>query len=196
MTWRTTDWPRDGLSAWNGMNELGAEEGPMQRLESATTGFDSITSWLDRHGVEYEVHEHRRSFTAAETANAEGVDPMTFAKVVGVRTSDGRTALCVLDATDQLLLHELAVELGVEWVMLLDEGELEALAPECEVGTLPPIPEIVGVPVYIDEGVRDDPRISFAAGSHRRSVRIDRVAWEAAAGVGYGRFATRRASWM
>jgi hypothetical protein len=33
--------------------------------------------------------------------------------------------------------------------------------------------------------VRDDPDISFDAGSHRYSVRVDRAAWERAAGVTY-----------
>jgi prolyl-tRNA editing enzyme YbaK/EbsC (Cys-tRNA(Pro) deacylase) len=171
-------------------------EQQMQQTNAGAAGATAIVDWLERHGVAYEIHEHATSFTAAETANAEGVDPATFAKVVAVRTSDGRIALCVLDATDQLLLKELAAELGIEQVTLLDEEDLEALAPQFEVGTLPPIPDLVGVPVYVDEAVRDDPKISFAAGTHRRAVRVDRVAWEEAAGVGYGRFAARRPSWM
>lgn len=156
--------------------------------------YPAIIDWLQRHGVEYELHEHPRAYTAAEAAHAEGVEPTSFAKVVGVRTSDGRTALAVLDATDQVELGELARELGVAWVALLGEAEFGALAPECEVGTAPPIPELVNVPVYVDEAVRADPKISFPAGSHRHSVRVDREAWEREAGVGYAKFAVRRRS--
>jgi prolyl-tRNA editing enzyme YbaK/EbsC (Cys-tRNA(Pro) deacylase) len=51
------------------------------------------------------------------------------------------------------------------------------------------VPEIVRVEVVADEAVRDDPQISFNAGSHRTAVRVDREAWERAAGVRYGSFA-------
>lgn len=162
-----------------------------QASTEMTGGLQEIVDWLERHAVDYEIHEHRVTYTAADTAEAEGVDPATFAKVVGVRASDGRLALCVLDATDRLLLDDLAGELGVDRVMLLNEEELEALHPDFEVGTMPPIPELVGLPVYVDEAVRYDPMISFAGGSHARAIRVDRAAWEAAAGVGYGRFADR-----
>jgi prolyl-tRNA editing enzyme YbaK/EbsC (Cys-tRNA(Pro) deacylase) len=154
----------------------------------------AIIDWLEGHGVEYELHEHAQAFTAAGAAVAEGVEPATFAKVVGVRTSDGRSAIAVLDATDQVELGELATALGVEWVALLSEVDFAALAPTFEVGTAPPIPELIDAPVYADEAVRDDPKISFPAGSHRHSVRVDRAAWERAAQVGYARFASRRRS--
>jgi hypothetical protein len=47
---------------------------------------------------------------------------------------------------------------------------------------------------YVDEGVRADARISFAAGSHRYSVRVDRAAWEQAAELAYAAFGVRRRS--
>jgi prolyl-tRNA editing enzyme YbaK/EbsC (Cys-tRNA(Pro) deacylase) len=166
----------------------------MATAEAGTSPYPEIIDWLRRHRVEYELHEHPRAFTAAETAHAEGAEPTSFAKVVGVRTSDGRTALAVLDATDQVELGELAKELGVAWVALLGEADFGALAPQCELGTAPPIPELVNVPVYVDEAVRADPKISFAAGSHRHSVRVDRASWEREAGVGYAKFAVRRRS--
>lgn len=166
----------------------------MVTANTETAPFPALITWLDGHGVAYEIHPHPRSVTASETARVEGVAPNTFAKVVGVRTSDGRTALAVLDATDQVDLGELATDLGVGWVAVLGEEEFGALAPGCEVGTAPPIPELIGVPVYADEAVRADPWISFAAGSQRHSVRVDRAAWEREAGVGFARFARPRRS--
>jgi Ala-tRNA(Pro) deacylase len=166
----------------------------MSTAKAEVAPFPPLIAWLERHGVDYEMHLHRRAVTASETARVEGVEPETFAKVVGVRTSDGRTAIAVLDATDQVDLGELATELGVAWVALLGEEAFGELAPDCEVGTVPPIPELVNVPVYVDEAVRADPWISFAAGSHRHSVRVDRSAWERAAGVGFAKFARRHRS--
>ena len=159
----------------------------------------ALLSWLTQHDVQFAVHEHDLSYTARATARAEGVDPATFAKVVAVRTQDGRTALVVLDATDHLDLVRMRRVLDAGHVRLLTEEEMTALAPDCEIGALPAAGALFGVPMYADYAVREDPRISFNAGTHRFSVRVDRVAWEQATGVVYGDLAEtmdRRPAWI
>jgi hypothetical protein len=44
--------------------------------------------------------------------------------------------------------------------------------------------------MYADYAVKDDAEISFNAGSHRYSVRVDRASWERAAGVQYADLAS------
>ena len=83
-----------------------------------------LLDWLASHHIEYEVHEHDPAFTAQATATAEGVDPRTFAKVVGVAAPDDRNILIVLDATDHLDLHKARRALGTGDVRLLSEDEL------------------------------------------------------------------------
>jgi prolyl-tRNA editing enzyme YbaK/EbsC (Cys-tRNA(Pro) deacylase) len=56
------------------------------------------------------------------------------------------------------------------------------------------VPELCRVPVYADEAVRTEERISFHAGSHDTAVRVDRAAWETAAGIRYGALAITSAS--
>ena len=68
--------------------------------------YQPLVEWLAAQGIEYEIHEHDRAFTARATATAEGVDPRTFAKVVAVASHDGRNAIIVLDATDHLDLRK------------------------------------------------------------------------------------------
>jgi Ala-tRNA(Pro) deacylase len=144
-----------------------------------------LLEWLVNGAVEHEVHEHTETFTARETARVEGVDPRTFAKVVGVATDDGRNVLLVLDATDHLDLRKARRALSALHVRLLDEVELAALAPGCETGAIPAVGSLFDLLMYADHAVREDCDISFNAGSHRFSVRVDRVAWERATGVGY-----------
>lgn len=144
-----------------------------------------LLDWLASHDVEYEIHEHDPAFTARATATAEGVDPRTFAKVVAVQAHDGRTVLVVLDATDQLDLPKARRAIGEGEIRLLTEAELAALAPGCELGALPAVGALFGVAMYADYAVRDDPAISFNAGSHRFSARVDRAGWERACGVIY-----------
>ena len=161
---------------------------------TATGPYRPLIAWLGAHRIPHEVHEHRTTYTAIETAYAEGTDPTTFAKVVGVRTSEGSNALVVVDASDQVDLALLRDAMDVAWVALLGEEDLRALLPDCDVGTIPPIPDLVKVPVYVDEAVRIDEKISFHAGSHRFTVRVDRAAWEREAGVRPGKFGMLRRS--
>jgi Ala-tRNA(Pro) deacylase len=147
--------------------------------------YQPLLDWLAAGDIEYEIHEHDRAFTARATATAEGVDPRTFAKVVAVVSNDGGTAMIVLDSTDHLDLHKARRALGVRDVRLMTEPQLTTLAPGCEVGAIPAVGALFGLTTHADYAVRDDPEISFNAGSHRFSARVDRTRWERACNVIY-----------
>ena len=151
-----------------------------------TTGpHAGLLDWLEGHDIEYELREHPETHTAEATAHAEHVDPRRFAKVVGVTTSDGRRALLLVDAPDHVDLAKAGRVLGSTGVHLMSEPEFAAVAPECDTGTIPPIPELFGLPVYADFVLREAPELSFHAGSHRHTVHVERVAWERASGIAY-----------
>jgi len=151
-----------------------------------TTGpHQGLLDWLAGRSIEYELREHPETFTAEATARAEHVDPRRFAKVVGVATNDGRRALLLVDAPDHVDLAKARRVLGAADVRLMSEPEFAALAPECDAGTIPPVPELFGLPVYADFILRDAPEISFHAGSHQFTVHVDRAAWERTSGIAY-----------
>jgi Ala-tRNA(Pro) deacylase len=154
--------------------------------------YPPLLDWLAGHHVEYEIREHDRAFTSSATATAEGIDPHTFAKVIGLLTEEGRNVLVVLDATDQLDLYKARRAVGSNDVRLLSETELTALAPGCEIGAIPAVGPLLGLPMYADEAVRKDAEISFNAGSHRFSARVERAGWERACGVVYADLAIDR----
>jgi Ala-tRNA(Pro) deacylase len=148
-----------------------------------------LLDWLGKHDVDHEVHEHAEAFTATSTARSEGVDARSFAKVVGVATEDGRHILIVVDSPDRVDLRKARDVLGSD-VKLLTEAELAAHTPGCEPGAMPAVGALFGLPMYADYAVKDDAEISFNAGSHRYSVRVDRASWERAAGVQYADLAS------
>jgi Ala-tRNA(Pro) deacylase len=157
----------------------------MNARTSLDRPYQPLLDWLARQHVEYEIHPHELSFTAAATAAAEGIDPRTFAKVVAVESRDGGQALIVLDATDHLDLRKARRVLGADDLRLLTEPELRALAPDCELGAIPAVGALFGLAMYADYAVRDDAEVSFNAGSHRFSARVERVPWERACSVTY-----------
>lgn len=152
-----------------------------------------LLDWLASREIDYELHEHPETFTARETARAEHVDPSEFAKTLAVVTEDGREALLVLRATDQLDLGRAAAALGARKVRLLLEEEMERLDPTSEVGTIPPVGALVGVPTIADHGIAEDREITFNAGSHRFCVHVERARWQRGADVTFADLAER--SW-
>lgn len=145
----------------------------------------NLLEWLEAQAIEHDVHEHSETFTARQTARAEGVDPRTFAKVVAVRTDDERTVLLVIDAADRIDLRKAREALLADDVRLLTEAELAVLAPECEAGAMPAVGALFDLPMVADQALREGPALSFNAGTHRCAVRVDRPAWERATGVSY-----------
>src|SRR3990172_6637381 len=101
-------------------------------MKSRVKGWESA-------GIEYEIHEHDRAFTAAATARAEGVDPRPFEQVVWVRPAEGGDALMVVDAQDHLDLRKARDVLKSGRVRLVPEHEIEKLAPDCEPGAMPAV---------------------------------------------------------
>jgi len=153
----------------------------------------SLMTWLDAESIEHEIHEHDRSLTATATARAEKVDPRTFEKVVWVRSTEGGDALMIVDSEDHLDLKKARDVLKSGRVKLVSEDEIKELAPDCDPGAMPAVGKLFGLPTYADFAVRDDPEISFNAGSHTFAIRVDRVAWEKALGVVYADLAV--ATW-
>jgi Ala-tRNA(Pro) deacylase len=154
--------------------------------ETTRTGpHQGLIDWLAGRHIEYELREHPETFTAEATARAEHLDPRRFAKVVGVAADDGRRALLLVDADDHVDLVRARRVLGAADVRVLTEAEFTALAPDCEPGTVPPVPELFGVPVFADFALRESAEVAFHAGSHRYSVHVDREAWERTSGIAY-----------
>jgi Ala-tRNA(Pro) deacylase len=155
-------------------------------MDATFHGADTeLLAWLARTGVTHQLHEHAAAYTAQGAAFAEGVDPHRFAKVVGVETDTHSRMLFVLRASDHVDLHKARVILGARKVRLLSEPELAEVAPTSEMGALPAVGMLYGLPVIADEAIKGLPDLTFNAGSHRVSVHVDRAAWERAAGVLY-----------
>ena len=57
-------------------------------------------------------------------------------------------------------------------VRLATEEELTQLFPDCEVGAMPPLGTLYGLPVYVDRSLTDDDQIIFEAGTHSEAIRM------------------------
>jgi Ala-tRNA(Pro) deacylase len=129
-----------------------------------------IKTHLEENKIPYTPVTHSSSFTAQGAAAVMHVSGKELAKTVVLASGD-KTLIAVLPATYHVSLEKLSNVVGRP-VRLATELEFASLFPDCEVGAMPPLGEIYGLPVYMDESLIADKEITFNAGTHKDALRM------------------------
>jgi len=147
-----------------------------------------LKQFLDGAGVSYKVTKHPEAFTAQEVAAVEHVPGKAMAKVVVVM-ADKKPVMAVLPASYRVNFDKLKALLGAKAVRLASEDEFGGLFQDCEVGAMPPFGELFDLPVYSDQVLSEDERITFNAGTHTETVTLAYADFERLANPTVGDFA-------
>ncbi len=132
---------------------------------------EQVKALLDRQHIAYRSIMHPMTFTAQQTAQVTHIKGHEMAKTVVVRL-DGRPAMVVVPAPRHVDLERLKAQTGAEDVELADEQEFRGEFPGCEVGAMPPLGNLYGMPVFVEEELAEDPEIAFNAGTHTEVIRM------------------------
>lgn len=130
-----------------------------------------IKQYLDDQGMPYETTDHKEVFTTAEEAKAIGVPPDHVAKTLVIKTSDGEV-LAILPASSRLDMHKLRDVLDDNHARLATEDEMGNEYTDFELGAVPPLGDLFGIPVYLDERLGQADEVVFSGGTHRDSVKM------------------------
>lgn len=126
---------------------------------------------LDEMGIRYHMSFHRSVYTAQELAAAEHIPGRRVIKPVLVQ-ADGQLVMCALPASHRIDLNELANQLEVANVALIEESRIPTICGECELGAEPPVGRLFGIPTVMDESLLADDRVMFQAGTHNTCVTM------------------------
>ena len=130
-----------------------------------------VSEHLQRWGKAFEVINHPQCYTSAEEARALGVDAGDVVKTVAVRAASGY-ALVAVPASRRLDMHLVRQAVGDNHARLATEDELRRDFPDYELGALPPLGSLLGLPLYLDPEVLEHDAVVFAAGSQTESVKL------------------------
>jgi len=130
-----------------------------------------VTDFLDESKVQYEVTEHRPSFSAQRMAAEEHEQGKFVAKPVIVK-ADGKFLMCVVSSSSRIDMAVLKTQLGAASVELAKEDEMAAIFSDCELGAEPPFGNLYDLPTIIDKTLTADDHIIFQAGSHEKAIRL------------------------
>jgi Ala-tRNA(Pro) deacylase len=131
----------------------------------------TLKTCLDHEHVHYDVLPHSLTFGARAVARTLRVPEQQVAKVVIVKVKD-RFVTTVLPANWQVDLFRLRKIFGTHRVRLATEHEMGRLFPDCEVGAMPPLGTLYGLPVYVDRSLTEDEDIVFEGGTHSQAIRM------------------------
>ena len=137
----------------------------------------SLESLLQQRGIEYEKHEHPKTFTSQQLAHEEHVSGYIVAKPVIIKAGS-RFAMCVLAAPDHVDLRGVAKVLQEPNVRLATEAELAKQCPDCELGAEPPVGSMFSMTTIMDVGLLRDEFLVMQAGNHTEAIRMRRDDWQ------------------
>lgn len=130
-----------------------------------------LKEYLDDHQIKYTTIRHSQAFTAQEIAHSVHISGKDMAKTVIVKV-DGKLAMVVLPASEQVVFSFLKEVTGADDVELATEQEFRDRFPGCDVGAMPPFGNLFGMDVYASESLGEHHEIAFNAGSHTELVRM------------------------
>lgn len=131
----------------------------------------SLDRLLDSRNITYRSYNHAPTYTAQETAEVLHTTGYEVAKSVLLKVDD-RFVIAVLPACEQVNLNQFRKQIGAEEIRLASENELQAIAPMCDRGSMPPIGNLFGLPVYVSISLAKDEVISFSGGTHTEDIRM------------------------
>ena len=130
-----------------------------------------ITEFLNAHNVQYKTIVHAATYTAQRTAEMVHIKGKALAKAVIIKLDD-EMAMVVLPASRQVNLDSLKELTGVKTARLASESEFRDRFPECDTGAMPPFGNLYGMPVFVDESLKDDQEIAFNACNHNELIQM------------------------
>jgi Ala-tRNA(Pro) deacylase len=131
----------------------------------------TLKSHLDREHVHYDILPHSQTFRAVAVAQTLHLPIQEMAKVVIVKVKE-QFVTTVLPATAKVDVPRLRKLFGTHHVRLATEKEIAQLFPDCELGAIPPLGTLYGLPVYVDRSLTGDEEIVFEGGTHPEAIRM------------------------
>ena len=130
-----------------------------------------LKDYLNEKNIKYINTYHPATYTAAETAESAHIPGNQMAKTVIVKI-DGKLAMVVLPAAEKIDFELLEGATGDSHITLARENEFTDRFHDCETGAMPPLGNIYGMDVYVEEALSQDKTISFNACMHDQLISI------------------------
>lgn len=132
---------------------------------------ERLSAYLRENGIPHDIGEHATRYTAQEVAQVEHVSGLLVAKVVMVKAAES-LVMIVVPAAAKVSLRLVGEMLGTAHVRLATEDEFTRVFPDCEVGAMPPLGHLYGLPVVVDTALAKESVLVANAGTHHHVLTM------------------------
>ena len=139
-----------------------------------------LQKFLDDNKIKYELHEHKKVYTAFNEAETQHVKPKEIAKVVLVK-ADENYALVVVPAQKYVDFSKVKKALSakggfatggkVKKVSMAKESDITKIL-KSKIGLIHPFGNLYKLPVLADNAILKEKKMTASAGSYTESLEI------------------------
>jgi Ala-tRNA(Pro) deacylase len=130
----------------------------------------TVKDFLEAKQINYQLIDHPKTFTSADTAAAAHISNDHVAKGVLLNDDQG-FLLAVVPADHWLDFDRLRSELGRE-LHLATEDDVETVFMDCDPGAVPPFGEAYGLESVLDEALSSLAKVYVEAGDHEQLLEL------------------------
>lgn len=131
--------------------------------------YEKIIDLLKTHSIDYKVFRHEPVRTSEEAARIRGTDIKHGAKSL-VFLADGKPILLVLGGNKRVDLKKVKQALNIKDLAMASAEKVLELTT-VEVGGVPPLGTVIGLPTYLDQAFTKNRMMDFNAGD--KSITIE-----------------------
>lgn len=132
--------------------------------------FESILNLLEKHGISYQILEHRPVYTCEEAALVPGLPPSVGMKSLLIKTKIGNV-LVVMAGDKRLDSKKLKKHLGVSDLSFAKPEVVKEIMG-CAIGACYPFGDLIQVKTIVDPSLEAHQKVSFNPGRHDRTIII------------------------
>jgi len=141
-----------------------------------------LEKFLKENKIKYEIHEHKKVFTAHDEAQTQHVKTKEIAKVVLVKTTPptpslikegakGAFALVVVPAQKYVDFAKVKKGLKAKKVSMAKESDITKVL-KTKVGLIHPFGNLYELPVLLDNSLAKQKKLMASAGSYTESIEL------------------------
>lgn len=129
-----------------------------------------LKNFLDQNNIKYEVHEHKKVYTAFNEAETQHLKVKEVAKVVLVKT-EKNYVLVVVPAGKHVDFTKVKKALKAKKVSMARENDIAKIL-KSKIGLIHPFGNIYNLPVVCDNSLLKQRKLIASAGSYTESLTV------------------------
>ena len=137
----------------------------------------TLSEYLDRHHVNYDVVSHRFTQSSLDSSRSAHVPANKLGKAVILQNSKGKHLMASLPGDYRLSLMRLNHKLQNDY-HLISEVLLKDLFPDCAQGAIPSIGDAYKMNMMIDDALLKADAVYIEAGDHTNLIKIERAQYQ------------------